>query len=61
MDVTCLCLLRTMAKMSLQEKRGDGLDTRQWIQDNADNNWVLDDTNYDNLIIRKALNRGRGS
>jgi len=42
-------------------RRSEEMDTRQWIEDNADNNWVLDDTNYDNFIIRKALNRGRGS
>ena len=36
------------------------MDTRQWIQDNADNDWVLDDTHNNNFIIRKALNRGRG-
>ena len=51
----CVQWLRCLCRTS------EGMDTRQWIQDNADNNWVLDDTNYDNFIIRKALNRGRGS
>jgi len=40
-------------------RRGEEMDTKQWIQDNADNDWVLDDTYYNKFIIRKALNRGR--
>jgi len=41
-------------------RRSEEMDTKQWIQDNADNEWVLDDTHNNNFIIRKALNRGRG-
>ena len=41
-------------------RRSEEMDTRQWIQGNADNDWVLDDTHNNNFIIRKALNRGRG-
>jgi len=41
-------------------RRSEETDARQWIQDNADNNWVLDHTFYSDFTIRKALKRGRG-